>query len=623
MTFRRAEGEQTRRADFLPMTFDAEAGTVTAVFATETPVPRYWGTEVLQCTDDAVDMSHLVGAPLLDSHNSLSVTAILGRVESARIKGRKLIGTLRFSDSPEGQAAKAKIAEGMLRAVSVGYSILRHREKIDDDGKAEITVTKWRPHEVSLAPIGADPNARVRSKEFSHMDEDDIETINTPPEPAERPRRRGDGETARARRQRQLDSLRENAVRCGMSTADADEIVDDARSVDEAREAVFDWLARRNGPRTAPNHNIGFSDGREGQASTEAIVAELAGRMGGSAPQGERPFAGVRMSEIGRRYYDGIGVSTRSLDDGRIADMMIGRYEVRGAHATSDFPSLLIEAGHRALQERFAETPTVLKALSRSRSVGDFRAHTIIRPGEAPALEKLTEDGEITFGTTGSMESEFSVESYARAFALSRKAIVNDDLGAFADFNVAFAQSATAREAMEFFKLLSSNSFAGATLKDGNPLFHASRNNVAQTPGELDVPALAVARHAMRTHKNVNGVGLAGVTPSVLVVGPALETAGEKLLAALAATKTDDVNPFAGRLKLLVENQYEGAGWWLFGEPTSRPAFTHGYLSGREGPQVRSDEVLLKPGMIFVCELDFGCAVLDWRSAYFNPGAAE
>lgn len=642
---RYADGE--RRAttvSLAPRSFNAVERTFEAVAATEFPY-QLWpdAREILRCNARAVDVKMLRGAPILDTHNRSSIDAALGVVEEAWFEGKTVVIRGRLSASAKGKTAADRIREGTISKVSISYRVLKASEVRNADGSIDVIVEEWDPKEVSLVTVPADPYARIRSatkengmprrnirrQSRSAME---VETpqviedneIDDEGEDLDDVRTRSASWLPRISRQveRQIERVRSQAIDAGLAEADVDELLEDVTDVNAARRAVFDALATRSSRiRTDSTHRSGFTS--EGfRTPDEVIVAELAARMGGNAPSGERPLAGRHMIDIGRSYFESRGVSMRSHDSSRIADMMIGRESVRsyGSHTTSDFPALMIAGGQRALVDRFSAYATPLKSISRQRNVRDFRKSTMIRPGEAPALEKLAESGEIKFGSTGSMEMDFQIESYARAFTLSRKAVVNDDLGAFTDFTIAFAQSAVDREAIEFFKILSANDFAGATLKDGGTFFHSARGNLAPSGSTINIASISAARQAMRTHKNVNGTGLAGVTPAVLVVGPALETVAEQYVGIINAADADNVNPFSGKLRVLVENQYAGNGWWLFADPVTRPAFTHGYLEGRDGPQVRTDELILQPGVIFVCELDFGCAPLDWRAGYFNPG---
>lgn len=111
------------------------------------------------------------------------------------------------------------------------------------------------------------------------------------------------------------------------------------------------------------------------------------------------------------------------------------------------------------------------------------------------------------------------------------------------------------------------------------------------------------------------------MTPAFLVVGPALETLAEQILSTLAAATPEGVNPFSGKLLLLVEPRLLGSNsWYLFANPAQRSVFEQAHLAAAPGPQIDSKlgwEVL---GVEYRVYLDFGCGVLDWRGAYRNAG---
>lgn len=612
-----AKVHQRRSERFEPRTFDADADTVEAVFATETPVDRYYGTETLQCSEAAIDRSQLIGAPVLDSHNQRSTQSIVGRIESAIIEGRKLVGVIRFSRSPEGQQAKAKVAEGMIRSTSVGYRILKFQEKRTGDGEVELLATRWRPHEVSLTPVPADPNAKIRSREGEMMDDDELEVIEA------------EAQVSRTRSQSRLDrelaSLREHATRVGFSEDDVGEMFEGVRSVDQARSAIFGALSERSFQ--VPTSPARAFHGAGAANETRALAIDaITVRLGG-APTGEgaNPFTGRSVVGIMRGLLEGSGTSTSHLSDGRIAEMMTrssggGEGGTRAMHTTSDFPALLMESGNRALLSRFAVQLTPLKSFSTKRNARDYRPQSFIRPGEAPALLPRTEAGEIKSGTLSEEKHGLQLKNFGRIFSMSREAVINDDLGAFADFIGAFAEAGATTEGDRFFDLLSANNFRGASLPDGKNWFHSDHGNLASAASALSVASLSEARTAMQLQKNVNGTGRAGAVPAVILVGPHQQTLAEQIVASLTPSQISEVNPFAGKLRVEVETRYDGNGWWLFADPATRPAFMHGYLDGLDGPQIETQEGWRVPGIEFRCMLDFGCGIYDWRAAHFNPG---
>ena len=399
----------------------------------------------------------------------------------------------------------------------------------------------------------------------------------------------------------------------------------------KARDIIINMMAERSGPAIhghLPNdamHSFSLEDNRQ-------IVDALAARLGAPIDGGgNNPYMNCSLLEIGRRYFSACGERVSNMSDTALAERMTMLSSARGAgratmltgmHTTSDFPSLLLGAGQRYLLDRYNSMPSPLKALSAKRNVADFRQQTFIRPGEAPKLEKITESGEVTYGTLSEDSHGLQISTYGKLFALSRNAIINDDLSAFADFVRAFAEASTETEGDLFYQLLAANNFGGAVMSDGKSLYHVEHGNLATDYGEPSVSTLSSARTAMRLQKNVNGTGTAGVVPAVLLVGPKLETVAERIVAELKATTSDDVNPFSGKLRVAVENRYDGVGWWLLADPQQRPALQHGYLDGVDGPSLATREGWNVLGMEFRCILDFGCAPFDFRATYFNKGTA-
>lgn len=130
--------------------------------------------------------------------------------------------------------------------------------------------------------------------------------------------------------------------------------------------------------------------------------------------------------------------------------------------------------------------------------------------------------------------------------------------------------------------------------------------------------APAEARAAMRTQKMLDGVTLVNVVPRFLLVSPQLEMTAEKLLADIQAATVADVNPFGGKLSLLVEPRLTGASWYLFGNPDTAPVLEYAYLSSAQGPQLSSRDGWEVLGREFRVTLDFGCGATDWRGVYRN-----
>jgi HK97 family phage major capsid protein len=138
-----------------------EDRTVELSFSSETPVERWWGTEVLSHDPGCVRMNRLrSGAALLFNHDSMSQ---IGVVEEARIDGDRVgRAVVRFGNGPLATEKFNDVKDGILRNVSVGYIIHRYESAKDGNGENEVDrVTDWEPVEITMCPVPADPNVGV------------------------------------------------------------------------------------------------------------------------------------------------------------------------------------------------------------------------------------------------------------------------------------------------------------------------------------------------------------------------------------------------------------------------------------------------------------------------------
>ncbi len=135
---RRSNKLFTRFASFTPSSYDAAKRTIGVVWSTGAPVTRndYEGpfTERLDMSADAVDLSQLRGAPVLNSHDRFDVRSILGVVENPAVDGGRGTATVRFSDRPEIAGIVRDIGEGIISRVSVGYGVQKWATTKDAQG---------------------------------------------------------------------------------------------------------------------------------------------------------------------------------------------------------------------------------------------------------------------------------------------------------------------------------------------------------------------------------------------------------------------------------------------------------------------------------------------------------
>jgi len=389
---------------------------------------------------------------------------------------------------------------------------------------------------------------------------------------------------------------------CGLTDEWADSL--DPEADEEAiRAAAREAMMQRQAPRI----RITRDHTDPAQIQTRAADALAFRMIGGHLPEASREYVGMSLVEHARESLTRSGVSVRGLT----ADEVLQRSTV----GTSDFPVLVSNAMGKVAAQAYQAAESPLKALARQRTLSNFKTSTAIRLGEMGRLEEMTEHGEFKHTSRAEAGESMSLSTFGRAINVSRKLIIDDDLGLLGDMTSAMGQAAAQTEAEELVALLAGN----PDLSDGAPVFDASRSNTVAVA--LSETALSDARQHLRTVKGLDGKTIIAVKPRYLVVGPELETAAEKLLASIYAATADDVNAFAGKLTLVVEPRIADSSWYVMADPASVPSIQYGYLASAQGVQIQRQEAWDTLGLKYRAFLDFGCGWLDWRGAYHSAGA--
>ena len=143
----------------------------TLSFSSEEPYNRWWGTEILSHTDNAVDLDRLnsIGV-VLYNHNR---DKVIGKILRAWVDGNRGYAEIEFDTDTEAEVIYQKVSGGTLKGVSVGYVVDVWEEvsanKKSSDGRFTgpcAIATRWTPYEISIVSVPADPTVGVgRSQE--------------------------------------------------------------------------------------------------------------------------------------------------------------------------------------------------------------------------------------------------------------------------------------------------------------------------------------------------------------------------------------------------------------------------------------------------------------------------
>lgn len=135
-------------------------------FSSEEPYERWFGLEILDHSEDAVDLNRLntIGV-LLFNHDT---DRVCGKILRAWIENARGYAEVEFDDDDDADLICKKVRSGTLKATSVWYKVTTWEDvaagKKSTDGKYTgpcSIARKWMPYEVSIVSVPADATVGV------------------------------------------------------------------------------------------------------------------------------------------------------------------------------------------------------------------------------------------------------------------------------------------------------------------------------------------------------------------------------------------------------------------------------------------------------------------------------
>ncbi|WGD30162.1 Mu-like prophage major head subunit gpT family protein [Ancylobacter sp. WKF20] len=604
----------TRRAPLAATSWNPDERTFEVVFSTGATVERQDARgPFLERLSLNQDWAPFIGAPVLNSHRRGILTDVLGSVLKAWTVGgnREARAIIRMSRRPDVETIIQDVLDGHLRGVSVGYTVFDWTETTEG-GQRVKTAMRWTPAELSIVPIPADRQATIRGVTMTAPTEPtNPPALSTPPAAA------APNLTASAERAAVNAQIRTIASLAGLDQAWTDGQIDAGATAEAASAAAFAAMQARSAPLqalrgTPPTITI-LHDHTDPVAIRSAMADAIAHRIN----PGRCKLEGRAREYVGYRTLNMVGTLAHARGDRvNLNDQHALIERAVGAHSTGDFPLLLADAANKSLLANYQAAEPTYRAWAARRSFNDFKPHNFLRVGDFPRFKEIGENGEVKYGTISENREQVSAKEYNAGISIGYRAMANDDLSAVADFSSMIAIGAAADENRMVYALLT-----GAPLmSDSKALFHADHGNLVTGSAINGAPQIHASVSALRKQKSLDGLAL-NLSPRFLIVGPDMELGARQVVAAITATKSGDVNPWAGTMELIVDANIVGNGWYIAADPTSAPCIVYGYVAGAEGPQIRTEIDFNTRAVKVAAGLDFGCGVIDFRGLVKNPGA--
>lgn len=331
-------------------------------------------------------------------------------------------------------------------------------------------------------------------------------------------------------------------------------------------------------------------------------------------------YRGAKLLDLARASLERAGVKHGHMDQMQIVAAAF-------TQGTGDFPVLLENAMHKALQQAYATAPDTWSRFCKTGSVSDFRAHGRYRTGSLGNLDTVNELGEFQNKTIPDGEKgSITIGTRGNIINLSRQAIINDDLGSFIGLAAMLGRAGRRTIEAAVYALLAENAGLGPVMGDGKTLFHADHDNIG-TGSVLTMSGLDADRVLMASQTDVGGNDFLDLRPAVLLVpislGGTARSINEAQYDPDTANKLQKPNVVNGLFRDIVDTpRLTGARRYLFADPSEAPVIEVAFLDGNQEPYVEQQAGFTVDGTQYKVRLDFGVAAIDFRGAVTNEGAA-
>lgn len=427
---------------------------------------------------------------------------------------------------------------------------------------------------------------------------------------------------------KRAEGIRDAAAIAGLPAETTESLIASGASVESARAAAFVHLQSKNpafGAAATSGIELGVEDGEKFRAAaTDGILMQRGvplfdhDAQPGEPKRLRKPAEGARNFRahsplmLARHCLERAGVRTANMSPGQLAKRALV------AHSVSDFPMLLGGIGTESLRAGYALAEPTWKEMASITNATDFRDMYTYSFAADLKLLPVNEHGEYEQAEAVEGGEKYRIARFGRVFDYSFEMLTNDRWDVFSDIPRGFGYEAGLLESEKVYGLIVGN----PKLSDGTPLFDASRGNL-MTGSAFSQASLDEAIQLLRAQTNEHG-RLLDLKPAFLLVSPRDESAAAILLNSMGnATpqlNSGVYNPYQGKARLVVDQRVAPGSWYLLASPLIAPIFQAARLDGAEGPDIEQETDFLTDGVRIKARHCFGCGLVGWRGAVFNPG---
>jgi len=282
---------------------------------------------------------------------------------------------------------------------------------------------------------------------------------------------------------------------------------------------------------------------------------------------------------------------------------------------------ILESAANKILLEGFSMNETYYQDVAEIASVNNFQSHSRYRLSGTGAFQDVGHDGELKHGDLADDKFTIQADTKGSHLGISRKDVVNDDLGAFLQLPRMMGEEAawTIDDALFTLVLANTDDFFGST------------NGNLGTSSALADATLSTQRGKYRLQKRKktdkdDKAKTIGLAPNILMVPPELEHTADVLVTSetiqSGSSARGSKNPHRNKYKvvsptMLSDSAYTGysaTAWYLLNN--RHKPWVVSFLKGKQAPTIMTgtDPRPNYLGIYVSGYIDFGVNQADYRT---------
>ena len=570
--------------------------------------------------------------PILLSHSAWSLETVLGQTSKVVNTGKALSMSGAIMAETETTKQVMTLAKNGFRfQASVGAMPIKYRY-VDDGESADINgqtidgpfyhIQESNLREISIVPLGADvsTSAKIAAEQNPKNHKEGImgEQGKTPQEPtAESIRAAAVAEESRILKVREIakehPAVSAKAVAEGWSPEKTE--LETVKASNAALQAQIDQSKLQNERPGAP----AVVKPVQAKADRETLLA--AACMGAGMRSPDKVFkpevcevaAGLKI----RCFTDLVRAALAAEGKPLSCTVRDTREFLQAAFSTASIANVVSAVANKFVCQGYGAVETAWREVANVRSVVDFKANTGVRLTMSTLLKALAPNGEIQHGVLGDETRTIQADTKALMLAVTRKDLINDDLGVLSDTPRRLGFAAARTFNTDFWAALEAAVSAN---------FPSGGTYANYTTGALTLTTLSAAEALFLALKDADENPI-GLMATKLLCGTTAYTKAREIFISTnnigGSSKDPSGNIHQGKFTPVFSAYLSAAPWYLTADPLAMPLMEAAFLNGNQEPVVETADVdfnLL--GIQMRCYYDYGVAFAEGRrGAVYSTGA--